>query len=618
MLPEHREWLSGRLRKCTDELAWDYNTPHTTPFLRGCMLQLSARKNVYDVCIIGSGAGGGTAAKVLTEGGLNVVMLEAGPRLNPYKDYKEHVWPYELTHRGADIGGRARMELNTEFMAPNGFWEIEGEPYTTAPGSSFRWFRSRIEGGRTNHWGRIALRFGEADFMSHSTDGMGDDWPITYEELSPYYDKVESFIGVFGSKENIPNSPDGVFLPPPRPRCTETIIKKSCDHLNITCIPSRLAILTKPLNGRPACHYCAQCGRGCMTASNFSSSQVMIPPAAATGRFTMIANAMAHELVAGKSGQVEAVTYIDKLTRTEHRVYARAFVVAASACESARLLLNSRSVSFPNGLANSSGAVGRYLTDSVGSSLAGHFPQLENMPAHNHDGVGGMHMYMPWWRFGQKNEFLRGYHIEFGGGRNMPAVASFDGVCSEHEGYGAALKQKCRSAYGTTIGFSGRGEMIPNEKSYCELDPKVVDRWGIPVLRFHWQWGENEIKMAEDMQKTFRAIVETAGGTVYEHYRRAPRAVSTADGGEPPQGATAGDISVGGAIIHEAGTVRMGSDAKRSILNKNCQAHEVKNLFVADAAPFVTNPDKNPTLTIMALSWRTSEYLLGQAKRGDI
>jgi choline dehydrogenase-like flavoprotein len=225
------------------------------------------------------------------------------------------------------------------------------------------------------------------------------------------------------------------------------------------------------------------------------------------------------------------------------------------------------------------------------------------MPAHNHDGVGGAHMYMPWWRFGKKNDFLRGYHIEFGGGRNMPGVGEFDGVCAEHEGYGAELKQKCRSSYGTFIGFSGRGEMIPNANSYCEIDPNVADQWGIPVLRFHWQWGENEMKMAEDMQETFRSIIETAGGTVHGGGRR---------GVDPT------DISEGGAIIHELGTVRMGNDAKTSVLNRNCQAHEVKNLFVADAAPFVTNPDKNPTLTIMALSWRTSEYLLDQAKKGEL
>ena len=568
------------------------------------MAQVIRSPKTYDVCIIGSGAGGGTAAKVLTEGGLNVVMLEAGPPLDPTQDFKEHLWPYDLPHRGADIGGRARHELNGEFLAPNGFWEITGEPYTTAKGSSFRWFRSRIVGGRTNHWGRIALRFAPVDFKARSNDGMGDDWPIRYEDVAPYYDKVESYIGVFGTKENIPSAPDGIFMPPPAPRCTETIIKKSCDKLNVTCIPSRMAIITKPLNGRPACHYCAQCSRGCVTASNFSSSQVMIPPAQETGRLTLITNAMAREVVIGKDGKAEAVSYIDKTTRQEKRVYAKTFVLAASACESARLLLNSRSSLFPDGLANSSGTVGRYLTDTVGTSGAGYFPQLEKMPAHNHDGVDGMHMYIPWWKFDRKNDFLRGYHIELGGGRNMPGVGGFDRVCEEHEGYGASLKQKCRSSYGTVIGMSGRGEMIPNADCYCDIDPHTVDRWGIPVLRFHWKWGDNEIKMARDMQETMRAIVETAGGTFFSRSQDDPA---------HPYG-----IADGGVIIHEIGTARMGGNPKTSVLNGYCQAHDVKNLFATDGAPFVTNADKNPTLTIMALSWRASDYILSEAKKGNL
>jgi len=570
---------------------------------------------VYDVCIIGSGAGGGTAAKVLTEGGLSVVMLEAGPLLNPQKDYKEHVWPYALPHRGADVGGRARHELNGEFLAPNGSWDIEGEPYTTAPGSTFRWFRSRIEGGRTNHYGRISLRVSANDLKARSRDGLGDDWPISYEDLAPYYDKAEAFVGVFGSKENLADAPDGVFLPPPKPRCTETLVKKACDQLNITCIPSRMAILTKPLNGRPPCHYCAQCGRGCISASNFSSSQVMIPPAHATGRFTMIPNAMAREIVVGKDGKAQAVSYIDKATLTEMRVHAKAFVVAASACETARLLLNSKSTLFPDGIANSSGVVGRYLTDSVGSNVTGYFPQLAGVAPHNHDGIGGMHMYMPWWRGDRKNDFPRGYHIEFGGGRHMPSVGGFDGLCQQHEGYGASLKQSVRSQYGNFIGFSGRGEMIANPDTFCEIDPKVVDKWGIPVLRFHFAWSDHEIKMAKDMQETFRSIVEAAGGTVVGGAIRQSAALE--DASSKPGGRPYG-ISEGGEIIHELGTVRMGNDPKTSVLNKNCQAHDVKNLFVGDGACFVTGPDKNPTLTITALSWRTSEYLIDQARKGEI
>ena len=567
-------------------------------------MQVRRSPKTYDVCIIGSGASGGTAAKVLTEGGLTVALLEAGPPVVPARDYKEHVWPYDVPHRGAGVGGRLRQGLPDEFMAPNGAWEIEGEPYVSAPGSKFRWFRSRIVGGRTNHWGRIALRMAPVDFKVRSHDGMGDDWPITYQQVAPYYDKVEAYIGVFGTKENIPSAPDGIFLPPPKPRCTETIIKKTCDKLGILCIPSRLAILTKPLNGRPACHYCAQCGRGCITASNFSSSQVMIPPAEKTGRFTLITGAMARELVVGKDGKVAAVSYIDKATREEKRIHARAFIVAASSCESARLLLNSRSTLFPDGLANSSGVVGRNLMDTVGSDGGGYFPQLERMPPHNHDGVGGMHMYLPWWKFDRKNEFLRGYHTEFGGGRGMPGVGDYDDLCDVHEGYGLSLKRECKKKYGTYIGFAGRGEMIPNENCYCEIDPNMVDEWGIPVLRFHWKWGDNELKMARDMQQTYREIVESAGGVYMP---------PTELGADHPYG-----IADGGVIIHEVGTVRMGERPATSALNGYCQAHEVKNLFVTDGASFVTNADKNPTLTIMALTWRASDYLLDQAKKGNL
>jgi len=569
------------------------------------MLEVIRSAKVYDVCIVGSGAAGGAAAKVLTEGGLDVVMLEAGGPVDPSRDFKMLTWPYELAHRGAGAGGDGYNDFGrTEFMAPNGSWTIEGEPYTTGAGSKFRWFRSRIVGGRTNHWGRIALRFAEVDFKSRSTDGMGDDWPISYQDLAPYYDKVESYIGVFGSKENIPSAPDGIFLPPPKPRCTDLLFKRGCDKINVPCVPARMAILTQSVNGRAACHYCGQCERGCVTASNFSSSQVLIPPALATKRLKLITNAMAREILLDSSGKASAVSYIDRTTRTEQQVRAKSFVLAASACESARLLMNSKSTVFPQGLANSNGVVGRYLVDSVGSDGAGYFPQLEKMPPHNHDGVGGMHLYVPWWKYDRKNEFLRGYHLEFGGGRNMPGVGQFNGVGDQFQGYGSEFKQRCREKYGTVIGMAGRGEMIPNQQTYCEIDPEVVDQWGIPVLRFHFKWSDNEVKMAKDMQQTMKAIVEAAGGTYLTR---------TQTSGQNPYG-----IMLGGEIIHELGTARMGNSPTTSVLNGFCQAHEAKNVFVTDGACFVTNPDKNPTLTILALSWRASEYLLDQAKRGNL
>jgi len=561
---------------------------------------------VYDVVVIGSGAGGGTMVNVLTRLGVNVALLEAGPMLNPAKDYKEHKWPYDYDHRGALDGGIYSTDPHKPFSffsAPNGYWSIEDEPYTVAEGSNFTWFRSRILGGRTNHYGRITLRFADYDFKPYSTDGLGYDWPITYEDVVPYYEKVERFIGVSGTKEGIRSAPDGIFQPPAAPRVHEVLVQRAGKRLGIPVIPGRLAIITEPTNGRPPCHYCGQCGRGCVTASNYSSSQVQIFPAMKTGKLKIFPNAMARELVTDGPGKVKAVSYVDKATRTEKQIRCRAVVVAASACESARLLLNSRGPGYTNGLGNSSGVVGRYLMDSVGYDVGGYVPALEGMQRHDTDGLGGGHLYMPWWGLDNKNkEFPRGYHVEIGGGYGMPSVGTFHGACEIHEGYGKDLKKFIRQKYGTTVGLSGRGEMIPNDQTYMDIDPSVVDKWGIPVPRFHFKWSDNELKMAKHMHDTFAAIFKEMGGELtgvrndkHDH-----------------------GISIGGAIIHEIGVVRMGDDPKTSALNKYCQSHDVKNLFVSDGAPFVSNPDKNPTLTICALAWRTAEYLTEELRKGNV
>jgi choline dehydrogenase-like flavoprotein len=573
-------------------------------------MQIIRNRRIFDVCIVGSGAGGGMAAKVLTEAGADVVMLEAGAPFDPARDSRMFAWSYEGPHRGAAIPTRQFGE----FDAGWGGWTLDGEPYTTDPDSRFDWFRTRMVGGRTNHWGRISLRFGPDDFRRRTLDGLGDDWPISYDDLKPYYDEVDRLIGLFGSAEGLPNEPDGIFLPPPRPRCYELLIKQAADALQITCIPSRLSILTQPHNGRKACHYCGQCGRGCAIHANFSSPSVLLPPALATGRLTLVTRAMAREVTSDETGLATGVSYIDTATGRENHVRARIVVLAASACESARLLLNSKSTRFPQGLANSSGVVGRYLTDTTGTAVGGFIPKLMNGVPHNEDGASGMHLYMPWWLNNRTLDFPRGYHIEIGGGRRMPSAGFLagmhrntgidaDGRRITPAGHGKALKDDYRRFYGARVGFSGRGEMIPNEASYCEIDPSVVDRWGIPVLRFHFKWTDYELNQVRHMQRTFRALIDQMGGTPLTPM---------------PTGAAGYGIEPGGRIIHEVGVTRMGHSPTTSVVNAQCQAHDVKNLFVADGGPFVTNADKNVTWTILALAMRTSTHIVDQRKAGTV
>jgi len=576
--------------------------------------QIKKNSKQYDVVIVGSGAGGGMAAYMLSKAGIKVALLEAGPMYDPRKNVTQLKWPWESPRRGASTDDRSFGD----FDAAYGGWNLLGEPFTKTKGTQFMWFRARMLGGRTNHWGRISLRFGPKDFKHRSIDGLGDDWPIGYDDVAPFYDRVDRLIGIFGTKENIPNEPDGIFLPPPKPRLHELLIKEAATSAGIPVIPSRLSILTKALPDNPdrkACFYCAQCNRGCTIYGDFSSSSVLINPALQTGNVDVIANAMAREVITNDEGLATGVSYVDKNNMQEYVISGKVVVLAASACESARLLLNSKSSKHPAGLANASGIVGKYLHDSTGGGLGGVIPKLFGRKRYNEDGVGGLHVYTPWWLDNKKLNFPRGYHIEYGGGMGMPGYGfgfgmhntngkypARDGVQKLAGGYGASLKDDYRYFYGAGFYMDGRGEAIAREDNYCEIDPTTVDKYGIPVLRFNYTWSDHEINQAKHMQETFQEIAHKMGAIV-----------PPSPGKENNYG-----LTQPGQIIHEVGTVRMGNDPKKSALNKYNQAHDCKNLFVVDGGPFVSQADKNPTWTILALSMRASEYIMEEMKKQNL
>ncbi|HAC16623.1 MAG TPA: GMC family oxidoreductase [Bacteroidetes bacterium] len=577
-------------------------------------MQIKTSGDMYDVVIVGSGAGGGMAAKILAQAGLSIAVMEAGPDYDPAReeDRTQLRPPWESPRRGANT-----QRAFGDFDAAFGGWDIEGEPYTRAEGTQFDWFRSRMLGGRTNHWGRISLRFGPDDFKRGDIDGLSDSWPIGYDDIKPYYDKVDQLIGVFGSKEGIYNEPDGFFLPPPKPRLHEMFIKQGADKINIPVIPSRLSILTRPVNTeRGVCFYCNQCNRGCMAYADFSSSSCLVKPAMKQGKVDLYTFAMVRQVTTNDKGEATGVTYINKVDLKEYKIRARIVVLGASACESARIMLNSKSKTHPNGLANSSGTLGHYLHDSTGTGRSAFMPSLIDRDRYNEDGVGGAHIYTPWWLDAKKLNFARGYHIEYWGGMGMPGYGfGFDmgsirkflsdefGTPMRNGGYGAGLKRDVRRLYGAMVGMSGRGESIPQYDNYCEIDNNVIDKYGIPVLKFHYKWTDQEVQQAKHMHDTFEDLLNSMGGVLM--------------GSKPEEDSQYG-LAAPGRIIHEVGTTRMGKNPKTSVLNSNCQAHDCKNLFVVDGGPFVSQADKNPTWTILALSWRTSDYIIDQLKKQNL
>ena len=588
----------------------------------------------YDVIVVGSGAAGGQTAYTLAMEGAKVLMLEAGRNYVP-----EQETPMFQTRGEAPLRGTSTPDKPFGFhdATVDGGWQVPGEPYVNTSqeeSGRFDWWRSRMLGGRTNHWGRYSFRNGPYDFKPRARDGLGFDWPLSYEELAPYYDKVEMLIGVYGANdglENTPNSPTGCLLPPPKPRVSDLLIAQRARKLGMPVVAGHRAVLTQMLDfkntpaklhpgnpeaqriiaehmkSRAACFWATPCSRGCSIRATYQSTTVHLPPALATGKLDILVNAMVREVTLGRNGLASGVSYVDKGTGKPSHAAARVVVLAASSCETVRILLNSKSAQFAHGLANSSGKVGRYLMDTVGSTVEGQIPLLESLPPHNEDGASGGHMYAPWWLYKEqlagKLGFARGYHVEFGGGRSMPGLSTAAGLEWLTGGsYGRRFKEDARRYYGSFVYFDGRGEMIPNEHSWCEIDPDVRDRWGIPVLRFHWRWSEHETRQAAHMQNTFAQLIEAMGGRV--------------KGEVLTHGAKA--IAAGGSIIHEVGGALMGTDAKESVTNRWGQTWDVGNLFITDGAVFPSNADKNPTLTIMALAWRAADRILELMRRKEL
>jgi choline dehydrogenase-like flavoprotein len=560
-------------------------------------VQIQAQPQEYDAIVVGSGASGGWAAKRMSEAGLRVALVCAGRPLKD-GDYREHVQPYELKYqaRANDLIRRSRPVQKdcyacTEYNA-DWFCNDIDEPYTTEKGKPFSFQgRMRVTGGRTNVWGRHSYRFSQQDLKGYSFDGAGADWPLEYKDLVPYYDLVEDYVGISGMVENVPELPDSKFQPSMPLTCVEDKVRGAIKtKFGRTLTMGRLANLTKPINGRQACHYCGPCERGCVTHSYFNSAFTTVADAIKTGKCTHIPNAMVYQVLMDKAtNKARGVTYVDRVTRETREVRAKTVVLCAQALESTRILMNSA----PDGLANSSGVLGHYLMDHmwVAGGANGEFPDIPGKPSLNAGRrPGGPYVI----RFrntinGERHkDFLRGYGFQGGSALNFAMGAP---------GFGQAYKDAVKNGQ-WTMNLVGFGECLPYKNNRCSINKDVTDVFGIPVLHFDIAWGENEKTMIRDMAVTAGEMLEAGGAKNVRTFALEDR--------------------VPGYSIHEMGTARMGSDPKTSVLNQFQQAHDVKNLFVMDAAGFPSGGCQNPTLTIMAVAVRSTDYLMAEMRKGNL
>jgi choline dehydrogenase-like flavoprotein len=556
----------------------------------------------YDAIVVGSGMTGGWAAKELTEKGLNTLVLEAGRMTVPEQDYVEHVAPWQQKFRG--MRNRREVEENQPIqshcyafdeLTAKFFVSDKQNPYTTEPGKPFRWIRGRQVGGRSIMWGRQVYRWSDLDFEANLRQGIAIDWPIRYADIAPWYDYVESFIGITGQALGLPHLPDSVFLPPMELNCGEVVVRdavaKKFGGDRLLTI-GRAAILTQPHRGRAACHYCGPCERGCITRSYFSSVNATLPAAKQTGKMTLRPNSVVHSVSFNASTRrATGVRVIDANTRASTEFRAKVIFLCASALESVRILFNSATPEFSTGLANSSGELGHNLMDHVkGGGANGIIPGNENRVEAGRRPNG---IYVPRFRNLKTNEreFIRGYGYEGGAERDGWERGILDA------GFGPDFKKSLRRPGPWRFSFQGYGECLSNHNNYVELDKEKVDEWGIPVLKIHCAWGENEMALRRDMAKSAVEMLEASGA----------REIQPFMDDDPP-----------GFSVHEMGTARMGRDPKTSVLNAHNQTHDVKNLFITDGGAMTSSSCVNPSLTYMALTARACDYAVQQMKKGEL
>jgi len=565
-------------------------------------VNIRPKRDEYDVIVVGSGMSGGWAAKELCELGASVLVLEAGPMIVPERDYGEHLPPHEMTYRGWNDRKALAAEQPVQRdcyacdeVARKFFVNDIENPYTTDPDKPFSWIRGRQVGGRSIMWARQSYRLSDLDFEANLKDGNGVDWPLRYAELAPWYNHVEAFAGISGRAEGLPQLPDGVFLPPMEMSCVEAQVRDGIaraygDDRRMTI--GRTAVLTVDHEGRRACHYCGPCHRGCITRSYFSSINATLPAAEATGRLVLRPNSVVAEVLWDpRSSRVSGVRVIDAESHDELEFTGRTVFLAASALESTRLLLNSKSSDFPDGLANSSGVLGKYLMDhTMGVGAHASFDGYEDRVIRGRRPNG---IYIA--RFANvtepRSDFLRGYGYQGsasrGGWWRGESMA----------GFGADFKNELLSPGPWSFGIEGFGECLPREENHVRLDPEQVDKWGIPTLRISCAWGDNERAMMRQAAEDAAEMLEAGGG----------RDISIDYQLLPP-----------GLTIHEMGTARMGRDPATSVLNAHNQAWDAPNLFVVDGACMTSSACQNPSLTYMALAARASHYAVDASRRGEL